>query len=190
MAKKTDANLVNPWGMALGLNSGIWISNNGSAKAASYDGMGQPLPSGLVTIPGPGDSGGTSSPTGVATNDTTGFVISAGVKSAPSVELLATEDGAIAGWNASVDPTKAVIAVDNSASGAVYKGFALGFNESGALLFAANFHDGTVDVFDPPSIASDDWWFQGPADPGRVRPVRYLIHQRRGLRHLRHAKCR
>jgi hypothetical protein len=26
MAKTTDPNLVNPWGMALGLNSGIWVS--------------------------------------------------------------------------------------------------------------------------------------------------------------------
>src|SRR5260221_13329670 len=38
MAKVTDPNLVNPWGMALGLNSGIWISDNGSGKATTYDG--------------------------------------------------------------------------------------------------------------------------------------------------------
>src|SRR5438132_2925096 len=144
MAKITDPNLVNPWGMALGINSGIWVSNNGSGKATTYDGTGQPIPAGspqVVTIPG-------SSPTGVATNGTTGFVISAGGKSAPSTELFATERGAIAGWNASVDPTTAVIAVDNSASGAVYKGLAIGFNGSGAFLFATNFHAGTVDVFD------------------------------------------
>ena len=150
MAKRTDPNLVNPWGMALGINSGIWISDNGSGKATTYDGTGQPIPSGspqVVTIPAPGNAG-KSSPTGVATNATTGFVISAGGKSAPSTELFATEDGTIAGWNGSVDPTKAVIAVDNSATGAVYKGLALGFNESGAFLFATNFHAGTVDVFD------------------------------------------
>src|SRR5262249_30032439 len=60
----------------------------------------------------------------------------------------ATEDGTIAGWNSSVDPTHAVLAVDKSASGAVYKGLALGFNAKGAFLFATNFHAGTVDVFD------------------------------------------
>src|SRR5207302_340950 len=83
MATITDPNLVNPWGMALGLNSGIWISDNGSGKATTYDGMGQPLPSGspqIVTIPLPGNSAGKSSPTGVATNATNGFVISAGGK--------------------------------------------------------------------------------------------------------------
>ena len=151
MARRTDPNLVNPWGMALGLNGGIWVSDNHSGKATTYDGTGQPIPSGapqIVTIPAPRNSAGASSPTGVATNDTIGFIISAGGKSAPSAELFATEDGTIAGWNTSVDATKAVISVDNSSSGAVYKGLALGFNESGAFLFATNFHAGTVDVFD------------------------------------------
>src|SRR5205807_501730 len=68
--------------------------------------------------------------------------------SAPSTELFATEDGTIAGWNTTVDPTHAILAVDNSAAGAVYKGLALGFNASGAFLFATNFHAGRVDVFD------------------------------------------
>src|SRR5262249_49584730 len=38
--------------------------------------------------------------------------------------------------------------VNNSASEAIYKGLAIGFNASGAFLFATNFHAGTVDVFD------------------------------------------
>src|ERR671934_194047 len=150
MAGRTDPNLVNPWGMTLGLNSGLWVSDNGSGKATTYDSTGQPIPSGsptVVTIPAPGGTG-SSSPTGVATNGTSGFVISSGGQSAPSTELFATEDGTIAGWNGNVDPTHAVIAVDNSASGAVYKGLAIGFNAAGAFLFATNFHAGTVDVFD------------------------------------------
>src|SRR5438270_1972131 len=88
MARTTDPNLVNPWGMALGLNSGLWISENGSGHAESVDANGQPLPLGsplLVTIPAPG--GGQSAPTGMATNGTAGFVISASGKSGPSVEL-------------------------------------------------------------------------------------------------------
>ena len=151
MAKLTDPNLVNPWGMALGLNSGLWISDNGMGVAATYDSTGQPIPSGsplVVTIPTPGGGTAKSAPTGVATNGTSGYVITSGGNSAPSTELFATEDGTIAGWNSSVDPTHAVIAVDNSASGAVYKGLAMGFNPSGAFLFATNFHAGTVDIFD------------------------------------------
>src|SRR5215471_9391485 len=86
MAKITDPNLVNPWGMALGLNSGLWVSGNGTGKATAYDGTGQAIPSGspqVVTIPAPGGMG-TSSPTGVATNGTTGFIISSAGKSAAS----------------------------------------------------------------------------------------------------------
>src|SRR5262245_46776517 len=151
MATRTDPNLVNPWGMALGLNSGLWIADNGSGKATTYDGTGQPIPSGsplVVTIPAPGGGAGTSPPTGVATNGTSGFVISVGSSTAPSTELFASEDGTIRGRNSSVGPPPAVIAVGNSADGAVYKGLALGFNEAGAFLFATNFHAGTVDVFD------------------------------------------
>ena len=149
MAKITDPNLVNPWGMALGLNSGIWVSDNGSGKVTTYDGTGQPLPAGsplVVTIPGP--DGGMTSPTGVATNATNGFLISEGGKAAASSEIFATENGTIDGWNANVDPTQAVVAVNKSPGGAVYKGLAIGFNESGAFLFATNFHASTIDVYD------------------------------------------
>src|SRR5215472_12679149 len=55
-AKITDANLVNPWGMALGINSGIWVSSNASGNTKSYDGTGQALPASSpqrVTIPAP-----------------------------------------------------------------------------------------------------------------------------------------
>jgi len=141
MAQTTDANLVNPWGMALGTNSGLWVAENGTGMAESFDGTGQPVQT-AVTISAP--SGGSTAPTGVATNATNGFVISSGGKSAPSTELFATEDGRIAGWSGSVDPTHAVIAVDNTASGAVYKGLAEGFNGSGAFLFATNFHAGAA----------------------------------------------
>src|SRR5262249_7815526 len=42
----------------------------------------------------------------------------------------------------------AVLKVDNSAKGAVYKGLALGASSSGNVLYATNFRAGTVDVFD------------------------------------------
>src|SRR5215831_17840457 len=106
-AKFFDANLVNPWGMALGINSGLWIAANGTGTATSYNGAGQALPVGspqTVTIPAPGNGGGTSKPTGVVTNITDGFVISFGGASGPAMELFATEDGVIAGWNNAVSP--------------------------------------------------------------------------------------
>lgn len=170
LAVTTDPNLVNPWGMALGINGGLWIANNGTGTATSYDGAGTPLPAGselVVTIPAPG--GGKSAPTGLVTNATTGFVIS-GNSSQPSTELFSTEDGTIAGWNPKVDPARAVIAVDNSAQGAVYKGLAIGFNGSGAFLFATNFHAGTIDVFDSNFQPVHTKGFKDPKLPSGYAP--------------------
>src|SRR4051812_20293041 len=96
MAATTDPNLVNPWGLALGLNSGLWVADNRTGLGTTYDGAGQPLPAGsplAVAIPGPPGGTATAAPTGVATNPTAGFVISSGGASGPSTELFATEDG-------------------------------------------------------------------------------------------------
>src|SRR5262249_34481223 len=38
MAQTTDPNLVNPWGIAVGTNSGLWVAENGSGKAETFDG--------------------------------------------------------------------------------------------------------------------------------------------------------
>src|SRR5205823_14555653 len=57
LAATTDPNLVNPWGIAVGTNSGLWIANNGTGTAETFDGAGQPIPAGsplVVTIPAPG----------------------------------------------------------------------------------------------------------------------------------------
>src|SRR5437667_513527 len=53
MAAITDPNLVNPWGMTLGTNSGLWVAENGTGMAESFDGTGQPVQP-AVTIPAPG----------------------------------------------------------------------------------------------------------------------------------------
>jgi len=150
MAQRTDPNLVNPWGIAVGLNSGLWVADNHSGVATTYDGAGQPIPAAsplVVSVPSP-DGTGAGAPTGVATNATGKFVIAKGDSAGPAQELFSTEDGTIAGWNPDVDATHAVIAVDNSGSDAIYKGLALAFTKTGPFLYATNFHAGTVDVFD------------------------------------------
>jgi uncharacterized protein (TIGR03118 family) len=70
--------------------------------------------------------------------------------------VFATEDGTIAGWQPSAGGTSsATIRVDNSGSGAVYKGVALATRGSKTRLFAANFRAGTVDAFDGSYTALD-----------------------------------
>jgi uncharacterized protein (TIGR03118 family) len=152
-AATTDPNLVNPWGLASSPTSPLWVSDNGSGFATVYNSAGQPVPAGsplVVTIPPPAGSpaGTTAAPTGAVFNGTTDFVVSQGNASGAAQFLFATEDGTIAGWNSTVNAKNAILAVDNSAGGAVYKGLTLGSNASGNFLYAANFNAGTVDVFD------------------------------------------
>jgi len=152
-----DANLVNPWGISESSTSPFWIADNGTSLATVYNTAGTPF-STVVKIPTVGNPGtATGTPTGTVFNTTLtsgnpGFVISNGTTSAPATFLFATEDGTIVGWSQTVDPTHGIIAVPNTATpdtGAIYKGLTLATDANGrTLLYAANFHAGTIDVFD------------------------------------------
>ncbi len=156
VALHTDPNLVNPWGLTASANSPFWVSDNGTGVSTLYDGNGNSVPAAsplVVTIPlPPASTASNAAPTGVVFNSTADFTVTAGNKSGPAVFLFATEDGTISGWNPTVDPTNAILEVDNSiiptpVNGAVYKALALGSNATGNFLFAANFRAGTIDVF-------------------------------------------
>jgi uncharacterized protein (TIGR03118 family) len=170
VAQVQDPNLVNPWGISQGPGP-LWISDNSSGLSTVYTGQGQPTnpinPSGaplVVSIPTPGDpTGNSGTPDGTVFNPTfntqsPGFVITNGTDSGPAIFLFATEDGTIVGWNPGVNPvgsdpsqagTFGTIAVDNSGTGAVYKGLTLATDADGqTLLYAANFSSGQIDVFD------------------------------------------
>ena len=159
VAPTTDANLVNPWGIVFPPKGPFWISDNNAGVSTLYDGNGNPFPVGsplVVMIPPPTGGSGSGTPTGVVFNGTTDFVVSNGTASSQGVFLFATEDGTISGWAPQVDVTHALLAVDNSAPGgvdgfalgAVYKGLAIGNNGSGNFIYATNFRDGVVEMYD------------------------------------------
>jgi uncharacterized protein (TIGR03118 family) len=146
-AAHTDPNLVNPWGISYAPTSPFWISDNAAGLSTLYDGQGN-IQSLVVTVPPP-PGGTTGAPTGTVYNsNSNAFVVSKNGKSGGSIFLFDSEDGTLSGWNPNVDPTNAILAVDNSGSGAVYKGLVLASNNSGTFLYATNFRAGTVDVFD------------------------------------------
>jgi uncharacterized protein (TIGR03118 family) len=162
LAAHTDPNLRNSWGTSTGPGLPIWISDNASGVATLYDGQGNPQPGSgdnqlVVTIPAPPSAGpgAVGAPDGTVFNSTAGgFLVSKNGVSASARFLFATEDGTIAGWSPSVDPTRAVLAVDRSTAtdpagdvGALYKGLALVNTATGPFLYATNFRFGTVDVF-------------------------------------------
>lgn len=147
-ADNPDPNLINGWGIAFNPTGPVWVAANGSGTSTLYDGAGKPQ-SLVVQIPAATGSGDKGSPTGIVFNGSTGFVVSQGGVSGPSRFLFATEDGVIAGWSPTVDMTHAIRVIDNSASsGAVYKGLALSAGGSGSMLYAADFHNNKIDVFD------------------------------------------
>ena len=151
VAKFTDSNLVNPWGLVHAPQSPWWVADNGTGVSTLYNGHGVKVPL-TVTIPPPGGSpaGTTAAPTGAIFNGTSGFVVSENGKSGSALFIFDTEDGTISGWNPNVDLNNAVLAVDRSTvgAGAVYKGLAIGSNANGTFLFATNFRFGKVEMFD------------------------------------------
>jgi uncharacterized protein (TIGR03118 family) len=140
----TDPTLINPWGVSVG--PAIWIDKAGSGSVAVNTAAGAlavpSLPS--VTIPAAASTSAKGSPSGVVFNSTgTGFNLPG---STPALFLFGTLDGTIAAWNAA-SGEQAVTVVNNSTK-ASYTDIALNTNTTETFLLAANFKQGTVDVFD------------------------------------------
>lgn len=146
LARVTDPNLVNPWGIAFSPTGAFWFGDNGTSVSDVVDGNGQLLP---VVVSVPGANGSAGMPTGTVYNGSTGFRIAANGVSGPAHFLFATEDGTISAWNPQVDNAHAFIMIDNSAQGAEYKGLATAKGTDGkSYLYAADFGRGEIDVFD------------------------------------------
>ena len=81
-------------------------------------------------------------------NTGSSFVVKDGMKSgAARVHLLDTEEGRDSRLESHRPPTTAVVAVPNT-DGAIYKGLAIASTAGGDRLYATDFHNGRVDVFD------------------------------------------
>jgi len=141
-ASIVDPNLANPWGLAFSPTGVLWVSDNHSGTATLYDAAGAKLPL-VVTIP-PGAGATRGAPTGVVFNPTTDFVIPG---SSQALFIFAGEDGTISAWNQSTG-TSARLVADRSSRDAVYKGVAMAPNGGANFLYATNFKQNAVDVFD------------------------------------------
>jgi uncharacterized protein (TIGR03118 family) len=144
-AEHHDPRLINAWGLAFNPFGVAWVADNGTGVSTLYDGEGR-RQSLVVTIPGTGKE--TGNPTGTVFYGGPGFVVSKGGASGPSRFLFVNEDGGISGWSPMADPTHAVRVVDNGASHAIYKGVAISGNGKRTQLYATDFHNGKVDVYD------------------------------------------
>jgi uncharacterized protein (TIGR03118 family) len=148
-ALSVDPNLVNAWGIAFGPTSPAWVANNHTESSTLYDGNGkaQPAAAPLVVALPDSPAGVSFDPTGIVFNGSTDFVVSAAGKTGPARFIFDGEGGMIAGWSSSVDATHAVT-MYTDAGGAVYKGLAIASNGSGNFIYATDFHNNKIDVFD------------------------------------------
>jgi uncharacterized protein (TIGR03118 family) len=135
IAAHTDPNLVNAWGLTASGTSPWWVADNGTDLSTLYRGDGTPQAL-VVHVDG--------GPTGTAFNPTTGFVLPTGGK---ALFLFDSEDGIVRAWNPA-QGTTAIVVKDRSREGAIYKGLAIADTASGPRLYAADFHNARVDVFD------------------------------------------
>lgn len=143
-APVTDPNLVNPWGVAAAPGLPIWVTNNVTQTSTAYD----PAGTLQITVSLPSTARGPASPTGLVFNASTDFVVSNAMASAPAQFIMAGESGTLLAWSPDIDPANALVVHDDAAGGAVYKGLAIATNGSANLLYAADFHNGKIDVFD------------------------------------------
>jgi uncharacterized protein (TIGR03118 family) len=178
-ATHVDTNLVNPWGVSIPAapsTAPAWISNNGSQTSTLYDGNGvpQPVATPLIVNLAASAGGAAFDATGIVANSsTTDFVVSAAGKSGSSAFIFDGAGGMIAGWSPSVDVTHAVT-MYTDAGGAIYKGLAIAANNGAMFLYATDFHNNKIDVFNTSFVkqtaSSTAFTFLDPAIPTGYAP--------------------
>ncbi len=147
-AAHNDPNLLNPWGIAFEPGQSFWIAVNNRGSAKVVDPAGNPAIAAAVGIPTPSGSVLPSTPTGIVFNPIAEDFL---VRGTPAQFLFATEDGTISTWstvNGNL-PSSALLAQDDSAVGAVYKGLAILTPQCcREYLALANFHQGFIATYD------------------------------------------
>ncbi len=147
-ADHTDPNLVNAWGLDSSNTSPWWISDNQTGKSTLFN-VGANNGAGSIqavfTVPGAGGAQG--NPTGLVFNGGNGFVVNNGQGTSRALFIFSSEDGTISAFRG--NPIVTVVPNANApAHGAIYKGLAIDSRTAGTRLYATDFHNGKVDIFD------------------------------------------
>src|SRR5271166_5386578 len=146
LARTFDPNLQNPWGVSQNTEGQFRVADNATGVSTEYSAAGQIIGT-PVTIPTPPGVTPPSAPNGNVFNTTNDFVISHDGKSAPATVIFSSENGTIVGFNPAIDPNEGILEADLSQSGAVFKTLTAGSVNGANYIYASDFHNGTVDVF-------------------------------------------
>ncbi len=163
-ADHQDMNLVNPWGLARTAEGPWWVANNGTNTISVLDAEGKRAQF-AVQLP--------DGPSGMVAYEGNSLLIEVNHKKVPARFLVAAEDGTISAWAPGLDDKPlttsvvpmasivlpklnvvsdhfeyATVVVDDADEGAVYKGLALAETKSGPRLYATDFHNGHVNMYD------------------------------------------
>ena len=208
LAKITEPELLNPWGVSHSSTSPFWTSNQGTSTATLFAVTDRTTatkvtavnpPTGNIAIPttATGPQGPTgqvnntnTSPTGCDVSKGIAFPVNNGGDSGSAHFIFANLNGTISAWD--MGPT-AFIQVPTA--GAVYTGLAI--NGGQTRLYAADTKGGKIDVFDctfaPVSLG--DSAFVNPALPDGLVPFNvqeiggnvYVAYAPAGLQNMRQA---
>jgi uncharacterized protein (TIGR03118 family) len=161
VAQVLDPNLINPWGISASPNAGaFWLSANGTGRSPLYlgDQNGSPINHLFdVSIPGGKPTGQVFNPfqSIMSNGNSTDFTVTDGTHAGPGVFIFASETGAITGWNPAAGTPGGPFNISlfaqagyQATDGADYTGLAIGNVGSAHYLYAADFHNGKVDVID------------------------------------------
>lgn len=150
VSEQKDPNLVNAWGIAFNPFGVVWVNDQGTGLSTLYDGNGVPQTL-VVRVPGR-LAGTTGTPTGIVFYGGGGFTVSQGAATGPSRFIFAGQDGVISGWAPNVNLNNAIPVVNGGDAGGpdnpFYTGLAISAGGTRALLYASDFRNGKVDVFD------------------------------------------
>ncbi len=170
-----DTDLVNPWGLTSGPTTPWWLADNGVDKSTLYNAAG--VKQGLVVAVA-------GAPTGAVFNASAAqFVLTAtnnpDGKLGKAAFIFATEEGTILAWNGSAPLNKATQVFPApgdppSDPSPAYKGLAIAqvdsSDDTSWRLFATNFSQHRVDVFDGSFNPVNDPGFQDPTLPEGYAP--------------------
>jgi uncharacterized protein (TIGR03118 family) len=166
-SSNADPHLVNAWGIAFNPQGFVWVANNGTSTSTLFDGNG--LPQSLVVAIPPGSSG-SAAPTGIVFNGSQDFQVTQAGLSGASAFIFVGEAGTVSGWSPNVNLTNAIKVVD-TAGAKVYKGLAIATVAGSSRLYAADFHNGVVDMFDANfAVVASAGAFHDPALPAGYAP--------------------
>ena len=146
-ALTTDSSLVNPRGIAVGLDAPVRVVSGG--RSNEYDGNGKRQSPSRAS--GSGGSASTTAtrfdPTGIVANTGADFIITAGGKPDAAGFLVAGKGGMIGALPRGADSAD-IVTVHSTNDGAVYMGVTVATDGTDSLLYVTDFHNNRIDVFD------------------------------------------